>query len=239
MTIKKRRSNKEYPILRKTELNNKARKGSYIYVKLKKGIRGRYFREEEGLQPEDYLTVAQGKIEYKRGGIKKLLERPENFEKAIKRRKTVETLLKKGYSETHIKNALTISPHKMKESLKELLKERVKDDWLINILTQDDNIRKYKKRLGYDITLKGNEGQEIAVLSHFGKKTPNDVVKDVKIMIKGQGKEQIEVTDYTSANGTQGSDLSKLAKSKGYSYSPKTNGKVRSVSVKISFRKGK
>ena len=58
----------EYPRLKFVKLDNKSRKGEYVYVKLDTKARAAYFKKKDGLNLDDYITAYEGKIKNKRKG---------------------------------------------------------------------------------------------------------------------------------------------------------------------------
>lgn len=221
------RKKEHYPKIKVVELKNKTRTGKYVYVKMGKGGHSKYYKYDENLGLEDYLTIAQSKIKYTKGGVSKALQTPTYLHERIKRKKTIDALLKRGVSQAHLNNALTLSSKQLNERIRTLLRERVHDEGIIEILLQESNMQKLKKRFGYEAILLGKNGEELATLTNYEKITPKQALKELRFGVK-TGEEVVD-------NYPRIADRLKKA---GWKYNHKINGVVYSVKLHIVFRKG-
>lgn len=240
--VKFSKSNKKkivkYPIVKETNLNNKTRKGKYFYVKLAKGDKGKYYLARKGLKADDYLEAKKyGVIQKKKGVIGK-----ENIKKQIKKigkkGEKIEESLGYGIAGTSIKGLHKLSLYNMRSSYNKLLLNTdklgegtpiVKDKELLEILTREENVIKYKHRLGFEMTIIGQRDEPLAKIRYEqARKTLNEVVNDIKGIVKIG----MDVQDFSPKIASE-------VKKKGYTYNHIDNGKVKSIDIKIIFRKSK
>lgn len=225
---------KNYPIVRYVHLNNKARKGNYVYVKLNKNDTPSYYKRKKGLTKKDYLTTKQQGIVVKKKGAQKRAT-AQRYLQQIKKQKTIEHNLGKGITNYTIKNFERINPYGIRVAYLGLLTNKqqgykraiVKDKQLAEILARRENVEKYKHRLEYTINLKGQKEELLATITsaHKGKTIENikeEIGKHIKIgmEIKEQGSPNFATT------------------LKGYNTQRYNTGKVKTIEVKITFRKG-
>lgn len=211
------------------KLNNKSRKGTFIYIKENK-IPGRYYKYDPKIPIEAYTTFYLSKqnpnmITPSAKTFKKQYKTPKKS--TIKRKSVnINKAFKKGISSVTIKNARQISHFKVKKAYKTLLEPLVRDTGILNLITQDTNINKLKNRFQHKILFKNEKGKLLAEGEIIGK-TTKDVIKDLKKIMKPKTELR---DDYTNNI--------KLLKNKGYKYSHLNNGKLASIDLEIIFRKG-
>lgn len=230
---KKRKSRVDYPLIKKVKLDNKGRKGDYFYIKLAKNKRPAYFKVKEGAELQDYINAYEGKLRYKKEGI--LAKSPKSYIKKVSKRKKIEDLIAKAYSETDVKNMQNLTPIGIKTMYMKLLMTRVEpykhppvaDKELAELLARPENVRGWKHRIEYQISLLDKDENVLATYVKMGGKDLVEVVDDVNKQIKIGSEVNI---GYDKIGG----DL----KSKGYIYSGKMNGIVNDIKLKMIFRKG-
>lgn len=224
--------------IKEVELNNKSRKGTYIYVK-EKGKNGRYYKKNKELKEKDYLTVyKQGGLRKKRGGITK---DKIKVIRTIKKKKPIEIekALMKGYSQTTIERAERLTPYGMKTAYMNLLRNKdkvgdghgvIRDKELLEIITRPEDVEKWKHRIAYEVTIIGREGA-------LGRMT-NQVPKNLGIAI-GEIKELARIGgEITSYDGT-GTGRGKDFQAKEWNFERLGKGRITEIKMKMIFRKGK
>lgn len=211
--------------------DKKGRKGEYYYVKEFKK-KGKYYKKKEGLKERDYLEYYKRGIVSKRGGVsKKRLNVEKRLDELTKKYPKIEDELGKGYAEHTIRNVTILTPQGINKAYKDLLANKgkeplVRDKDLIDILTRPENLEKWKHRVMYEVRLNG-ENEIIATII-------NNVIKTLPKVRR----EILEEARIGSEIGAIYKDLKSLEK-KGYNVSyNKRGGRVKSISIKMTFRKG-
>ena len=219
-------------VIKKVKLDNKSRKGNYVYIR-KDGKRGSYYKLQKGMSLKDnlndYLMAYDGKVRSKKSGISK--DKPAKlYKKVLRDTPLIETLIKKGIWTTHLKNASNMTPLQVKASYKELLKRAVlsNDDETLDLLIQDSNIQKLKHRFEFRISILDKEDNVLVRLNHVGKKDIEEVLSDMKSVFVDKnitGKSP----DFTQTESNK----------KGYMYSHVSQGKAVNFQVSVLMRKAK
>lgn len=226
---------KNYPQIKIKELNNKSRKGRYIYILLKKGQRGKYYKEKDGVEIESYLHSATGNLKFKRGGVVNDIKtiKPEHFIKKQRNAPKISSLFRKGVYSTHLENALTSDASVQKKAVKTLLSDAIIRnkgfrDTIIDTMLQDENFRKISNRIEYKMDILGNNGETLGEATYIGGKSINDIINDIKSSI----------TDESEVDSGY-ARFSKSIEGKGYTFSYKQKGTIKNIRINITFRKGK
>lgn len=236
--------------IRKRRLNNKSRKGDYVYVK-KPGKRGAYYKlgnvPLEGnidyyvsLYEGNYGKGLKGRLSRQKKIQQELIlgdqrsasqiTHEEIIKKARKEKKAIDKLMGKGIWSTQITSASSKSPQEIKEVYKDLLFKAIlsRDDQTLDLLSQHENIQKLKSRFEFKINIFDSGGRELVYLEKFGGKDLSEVIFDMKKFF-GRGR---RVTDYSPTH------LSEIRK-QGYNYFHKTNGVAYSFDIRLIMRKGR
>lgn len=161
------------------ELNNKSRKGIYIYIKDKTKSRYYKFDERKGLDfyTNYFYSNKKDRINYKKYEQKYL----QSQKVPIKdKSKYTQNDISKGISTIKIKDVHNINSNQLNKKIKELFSKVVKDKEILNLVIQESNIEKLKKRLSYRINIYSEEGKFMGdyIVSDF--KTPNQIVNGIK-----------------------------------------------------------
>jgi hypothetical protein len=222
---------KSYPLVVEVVKNNKSRKGTYMKVQLVKGGTVGLYKKKVGLNRQDYLDAKRFGMINKKSGVTKQKQKVE----MRKKYKSVEGVLESGYAETKIDEVRKLTPYAIRIMYKKLLlndakagngKPIVKDNQLIEILTETENVKKYQHRIGYKMQIVGEKGV-LAELEYVGGvKSLQKVVSEVRKYMKVG----TNIVDYSPK-------FAKELKSLGYNYSHMNNGKIKSVNMKMVFRK--
>lgn len=207
----------KYPLIKKVNLDNSSRKGEYYYVKLFKGDHASYYKGS--------LLQIQSKIDDKK--------RRHGYKIVLDKRKKVEPMLGKGYSEVVVNNIKELSPSKIKNVYMDLLNKPfngnviVQDKELARNLALDTNVMKYKDRLAYEVDLMAH-GEIIG-----------------KIRLEHKGKDLVQVRNDINKNVHVGQDCSTVYHNfndnlvnKGYNFDFTKSGRIDQIKLKIIFRKG-
>lgn len=168
-----------------TTYNNKSRKGRYVVVKdVKTGKRGAY-KYQEGTNLGDYYKAFKSKLKVKKWGVKPKKKRKtaELYRKKVGRTPSIESIIKKGMTTTKPVNLKTADRHKTTTIYKAMLRELVKDRELLDILTQEENIKKIKHRIESKIIMTDDSGGVVANLTVYNK-TAGEVILDIQENLK-------------------------------------------------------
>lgn len=219
---------------KEVSLNNKSRKGDYVYIK-ETGKQGKYYKKKPDLQKRDYLEVYnQGGLRSKSGGI---TAQKIQAIRRVQRKKIgeIDTILRDGYAQNTIERAQTITPFGMKTAYMDLLRNRdkvgdrlgiVRDKELLDIITRPEDVEKWKHRIMYKIELMGNEGL-LATANNQTPKTLGIVISDMRELkvvgsnVEGYGR------------------LAKEISNKNYNFEKIADGRITNFRIKMVFRKGR
>lgn len=183
----------------KTEIktiNTKQRKGTYIYVKAPKteGMTLKYndniplttyknYYIDKYLEKKD-VNFSEYKKEWKTyKTTHKLGKTPNNYLKKLHNQPNIKKLIKKGITNVTIKNTTNITPQKIHQHTKKLLKPLVLDNELLELIAKSENIQKIKHRLEYRIILQDKQGKILGETGVFNK-TPEEVLNDLNKSLK-------------------------------------------------------
>lgn len=209
------RKKKDNTNIKIVELNNKSRKGKYVYIR--KNGHTHYYKYHEGMKPK-------GIVRHYLKELKKIREKGTQAGRKIlvPKKKRIEAQFKKGIPEIDIKDAriTTQNLHKLKERM---FKSSIKNKKLLKTIVKDNNLEKVKHRFEIIATINGVEGEQLATISKTGI-TPDQALKEINKTIRPG-----EYMD--SSPGMR--DMNE----KGWTGNLQRTGTVKNVSVKIIFRK--
>lgn len=204
---------KKKTTLKIKELNNKTRKGIFVYAK-QEGKRGKYYKLEKGKTARQYRQEYEGKTTAKKGRRKRTI---------------IDEEIKTGLTEATINNGLTITRLGIHKATMKTLKPLVKDQGILKILAMNENITKIKHRFEHRIEILS--GRKITATGKIFNKTTEEVANETR-------KAYLE-KDYTDQLDTN--DIVGILKTKyGYDMKRETNkrNKVTAIRIRIIFRKG-
>lgn len=215
-------------IIKPVELNNKSRKGIYLYIK-EKGNKGAYYKLKEETPKEYYIERYEQtykKQQKEKGKRRKYQEKKKYTPKKIT---SLEKAISKGITKVKIKNIETTNQATITKAKKQLLYQLVRDEQLLQIIIQQQNIEKIKHRLEYNINIKDTEGKTLMTTGIIGQ-TPETVIKKLKEAL--QIKEKIK-------KGYQ-NRIAEALQAKGFRKPEATNdGYPQKTEIEITFRKNK
>lgn len=232
--------------IRPVELNNKSRKGLYIYIR-KQGHRAKYFKARKDvpldIYKQYYLDQAKKKTkgtlrQYEKAittqDIKTLKVSPQlkrqirSYLRRVAKRPKIEQSIRKGITSITIDNIHTADNNRIREAYKSTLAPLVLDKKMLELLTLEENLQKIKKRFEYRCNLLDTKGNKIATEIHGkGEKSLREVITDLKESFK-VGMEFSEVS-----NGI------KTMKNNGYSNEWGDSQEIlKSITIEIVFRRG-
>lgn len=237
--------------IRITNLNNKSRKGTYVYIKAP-GSRSAYYKLQEGTPIDAYTQYYKERYTKKKPikrGVKKYTKaftqaytghKPKQqtygyqsaqkyLRKIKKKYPTLQKAIKKGITTTTINEARTANNTTIKNAKIQLFKKLVLDQQLLQLIIKDENLRKIKSRFEYTIEIKDNKHQTIATAQKYNA-TIEEVIEELKHFKNG------ETTDPTKNYGTTHEKL------KYYNWKniqETQQGKIQQIKLKIKFVKGK
>lgn len=195
-------------------LNNKSRKGQYIYIR-KEG-HTHYYKYQEGIKPKGIVRHYLKELQrIRRTGT-------QAGRKILKTKKRpIEKQIKRGILETEIKDAriTTQNLHKIKEKM---FKDSIKNKKLLKTIVKDNNLEKIKHRFEIIATIHGDDGT-LATISKTGI-TPDQATNQIKNNLRPG-----EILDNSPGMKTM-NDL-------GWDGKLQREGTIKKVSLKIIFRK--
>lgn len=233
-------------------LNNKSRKGTYLYIKEKKN-KAQYYKLREGDNIDAYIqyykdryinkkakgTPRQYQKEYQKAAKKEKSEKrtpirrqAEQYISRIKKQPGITEIVTKGIGTAKIKNAYQTNNAEIRKANKEMLQELVLDKRLLEILTTEENLKKLAYRIEHRITYQDKDGLILATSNKFNT-TTNKLVQGLKDKIK----KGISV-DSGSGSGRKTEFSDKLKILKHTNIDERETGKVSKISIEIIFRKG-
>lgn len=229
-------------------LNNKSRKGIYLYVKGEKGTPARYYKftndkaqidatkqyyVDKYVKKKSIGTYKNYQKAYsdKAQGIKpkqrtKAHRQAEQYISKIKKRGSIASNIKRGVQSSTIQNILSSKTEDLTKIKKELLEDLVLDKDLLNLLITDENFNKLKNRLEYTILAKDRSGSTLIEASVHGK-TLNEVKNEIQKALNNNmevSKTKYRFLDYLKKLGWEGER--------------KKDGVINNVQLTVVFRKG-
>lgn len=224
-------------------LNNKSRKGLYLYVKTGKN-RGNYYKYNYDTPIDAYLDYDKTKKKtqkslhaYKKNynaSIQKTTTKDKKFQARIKRkisqikkRPQIKNLLKKGVSDSTIKNAYYAKKNTIQQAIKKALKPLVLDNKFLEILSQPVNVEQFKNRLEHRIKVTDKTGKELSHGNTMQKNTYNVIQEIQQNTKRGEGIEEGSKTPFY-----------RKMKNLKYNMQHTNEGNIGNISVTIILRKG-
>lgn len=153
--------------------------------------------------------------------------KPEELHKRIAKQKKIAEQIDKGITSYTIENLQKFPMQSIPQAYKELLRPLVKDDQLLDILSNEQNMQKISNRLAYHATLIDNKNGNLATVRQIGKKTLTNIHKDF-----------LELIEYGEEVEDNYQKVAKRLQRAGYDYSHKTNGNVHRIKLTITLTKG-
>lgn len=226
-------------------LNNKSRKGYYVYIK-EDGLPPRYYKYNENYTIDPYIEFYKDRYEKKRilkGTINqyikayakekdskissRLIKQRNKYLKKIKKLPRINEIFKSGISSVKINDVLQTDQKLARNKVKELLRKLVLDENLLDIISSNNNIKKIMKRLEYRYTIIGNEGEDLGQFNHIGKKTVEQTVQEIRKLLK--------IRQYIEPDSPT---VAKVLNERGYEFYPtRREGFINRIECVIIFRK--
>lgn len=227
------------------ELDNKSRKGTYLYLK-EKGTKGRYYKLKTG-EPVEYIkryytdrykktrklkgTLKQykkayeGKATWKEYKISRSLKRQvQEHLKKISKRPTISEAIKTGLTQVTIKNVLKADQKTIYEAQKQLLQDLIVDEKLLETIAKRENTEKMKTRYENRIVIYDKEGKKVTEAVKYNT-TPETTIEEIKTEFK-----EGQTIDYPE----------KVLRNLGFQVDGKTEETtIGKISMTITFRKGR
>lgn len=217
---------KDKVTVKKKVMNNKSRKGNYIYVKVE-GQRGGYYKEKKGLEDQDYVNAYLYGVGVKSRGVQQVTTSGPTIRTLPQGRRRIDRIIQSGTTTHYQTNALSLNTAQKKKIYSAVLSPLVKDSQLLGILTQPNNIEKIKNRLEYTAILKDRNNRSLAEINKIGT-----TFEDFTQALTNSGvRNGIELQDASPT-------IANKVKDKGLNYSHLNNGVVSQIDVKVTFRKG-
>lgn len=186
--------------------NNKSRKGKYAQIRAT--IHGKRITRLLKIRNKKELKEAQNyfkrryikgeQITYKTHKRQKQLQKmgiilPKEKAKELKqvrerirhirKRGTIEKAFKPGITRTKTRNLHRATTTEISKTTRRILRKSVRDDDLLSIIQEEENMKKIAYRLETKITLKNDKGQELAELETIGK-TPLQIRNDITATLR-------------------------------------------------------
>lgn len=235
-----------------TNLNNKTRKGLYLYIKDNKKP-ARYYKTTTDQYIDPYIQYYKDKYTRKKtkGTLTQYIQlynqtitttqRPKkipptlkrthtNYLKKLKKQGTINQQLHTGQQKQTIQNIYKTTDKQIHQTTQQLLQPLVLDQQILNILNTEENLKKIKTRFFYNINFNGHNQRTLAKTT-ASNQTPKEIIQKLK-QIKNQ---KIDTTEtpknkqlnaFLTLNGIQPLE-------------PQENGQITSIQLTITFTKGK
>lgn len=237
--------------IRFVNLNNKSRKGLYIYIK-SEGSPSRYYKysgspiELEATKNyyEDRYVKKKLRGKSKKGyhkAYKSVLHKEktkkrtpvrrqaEQYIAKLRKKKPLLSHIKKGLVHRLISNIHNVSDYKLNQVVKSLLKSLVFDKNILELVSTEENLRKLRSRFEHRVKVKDNKGKTLINANIFNK-TPKEVKE---LLTKGLKKQE-----HVDGQDRSGSVVRKM-KEIGFNVDPTGNtGNLNRIEVAIIFRRG-
>lgn len=202
MAKKKKGGKKEKIDIR--DLNNKSRKGRYVYIKIGNN-RGSYYKYDENIPIDAYVNYYKDKYikkvkttsvrRYTKAYAGKLegvrfkkrtrpIRQAEQYIQKLKRtRPQLHEALKTGITTTKIKDIRTATDNMIQHAKKQLMRPIVLDTQLLDIITTRENMKKLQERIEYRLQFIDKKGNILASDSKIGP-DPDKITHQLKEIIK-------------------------------------------------------
>lgn len=149
------------------ELNNKSRKGTYLYVK-EAEKRGSYYRYKTGETFQNAINKYQNK---------QAKNASDEYAKKAKKAGSIERKIKGGIAYTTIKKAEKAGTDTINQAKRKLFKFLVNDKKILNLIITPHNLEKLKNHLEYRLTAK--IGNEIVLTANRHGILPEQALKEI------------------------------------------------------------
>ena len=230
-------------------LNNKSRKGLYIYIK-QKGKRGAYYKYKGdevvdayrqyyvdryvkkkpkgslGQYIKGYKLRVEGR-RVKRTAITRQADR--YIAKIKKKRPELMKAIGKGIRKAVIRDVRNAGNKQIRSAKLKIMNGLVLDSGLIELILQNENMKKLKDRFDYQVLMIGKGGEQLAETFIHGK-TIEDVVMDLKKLIKKGEK----IEDHSGNSVVRKLEINKYAKPR-----VSKEGRIFRTDMVITFRKAR
>jgi hypothetical protein len=200
------------------DYDNKSRKGRHVIVKNEKGRRKIF--KYTGLDPKsltEYYKGFKGGIRNKKYGtrVPEGKTDSERYYNQVGKAPRIDSVIRKGKTSTEINNIKTLNIGNIKKTYKNLLGGLVLDDELLNIITDEGNVQKYKHRLSYSIELKGVEEDDKVEIKAFDRtilelKSQIDQISSPQGLIYGRNLRNLKGSTVGSLDSTQNYKITKI-----------------------------
>lgn len=158
--------------------------------------------------------------------------KPETYYKKLQKKPTINQTLKKGTSHATIQDTQTTNTQETNKIKQTLLKKLVKDQQIINILTEDQNFNKLANRLDYKLTIKGqtitNQETTLATAETQGK-TLQQTIQEINQNIHKGEKTRKDYEDKI---------IKRLKQYNWYNTETQQEGYITKTTLTITLRKG-
>lgn len=236
-------------------MNNKSRKGTYIYIKEKKA-KGAYFKlkDEDKTDPflayykdkyikktpkgsiKEYVNAFKETAEGTKGARTSIRRSAEQYLKKVKKGKKIDESIAKGISYYKVRNALTSREAEKREAKEKLFSRLVYDKELLGLLITDENLKKISHRFEYKIRITDRIGTTLATTTGF-LRTPDRAIEEIRQNIH-EG-EEIKYDGFESSS-TATMPTAKRLEAIGYEkLKIIRTGTISGAEITIVFRKGK
>ena len=222
--------------IKKKFLDNKSRKGWYYYLKEYKQ-KPAYYKIHPGVSIDNYFLAYKGKVRIKKKGVVRYTkETPaEKYLRKVEKGQKIEDLISPGISESTLPNLKFAGRKRMHKAYVKMLGPRVLDKELLDIISLEENVRKFKHRIESTITLVSSDGKV-----QFQLKAFNKTLLDIEDDLKGMSKRGIFESDLKSVmkKGYRLASLPKGFDIKNYEKNFITS-EIGNIKVNLKFRKGR
>lgn len=203
MTKKKRtkRRKEEKMTIKLRELQNKSRKGTYLYIKIGKR-RGNYYKYKGHEFVDAYVNYYKDRYIKKKTSARSVNTYIKAYEEKVKgikpkhrirphrqaerylttlkkRRPTLHKAIREGITQVKITDVRTASPKVIDVAKKKLLRPLVLDQELLEIISTEENMKKMKERFEYRLEFLDKKGQILATDSKIAPH-PEEIIRKLQ-----------------------------------------------------------
>lgn len=247
--LEMQKNNKEIN-LRLVDLNNKSRKGLYVYVKspgsparyykysgspleletAKEYYNDRYIQKKSKGSRAKYHKTYREVLKGTKGKRSPVRRKAEQYLRKVRKTGKIKEHLKPGVKHSIIPDLRSATDRQLKAHIEKILGELVIDKGIMEFLMQEENLRKIKSRFEYRMKFKDDKGYTLVNATMFNK-TP----KEMRELLKKDFRDKEEI----DGEERSGSAIDKLKKMGAEPEGTGKTGNLHKIETVIIFRRGR
>lgn len=169
-----------------TKLNNKSRKGWYVYIR-EEGKPGRYYKLNTPSEDKNKYVKYYKKRYVKKQKVDFRKMKKKYSTKKRKKGKSMKKSLKKAIGRVRVKDVHRITNKEVNEKNRKLLSKSVNDEQIMKIMIQEENLQKMKMRFNHQLKIYNDLGKVMATDVIIGQNTLREIIAKIRSAImKGE-----------------------------------------------------